>query len=379
MALAVVFIILFGTAALVPAVWSIIGLIGGNTKFWPCVAGTGFALILLIITLIGIFTNWGGCPVTCDKAGNCGSSEGSIQCFQKNAKGDWVKQCEPDVWKEECKQSVSCVPDPKKPQTSFPIAAGQHCPTGANWTTVYSFCEPIQTGGVKQPWATWSDLSFLASGLWLLWLFQYFGTWPSLLGNEGDNPMSSITVLSVVYCFIVIFMGPPSMWYHASMKSLGGWFDTMSVVAWLGFNASYVAYLFFAGVNGNGRDGWWQPGVVLGVWIGVSVLCGILAAVTSLPSLVYYFFTGGGWGIAELAYVIRAQRNSPDVKYRRNWRLTLTNVLVLAATMGVWIGFNDGIVKQHCSTGFPGHALFHILASVSTMLTYFSFSSEQHV
>lgn len=363
MALAIVFIILFGTAAAVPAIWSIVSLIRGNRDMWPCVAGTAFAVVLLVITLVGIFTNWGGCP------SNGGTSEGSVQCYQ-NVHGNWQKQCEPDVWREECRQSV-----PACAHTSIPV--GSHCPTGPQWATVYSFCEPIQSGGVKQPWATWSDLSFVAAGLWLLWLFQYFGSWSSLLGNVGDNPMSSITVLSVAYCFIIIFMGPPSMWYHASMKQWGGWFDTMSVVAWLGFNAWYVGYLLFASMWGKGRTGW-QTGIVLGGWALVMIGCGIAAALSSSAHLFLYFGTGGPWGIFEVIYLIVAWKAS-GVQYRRRWYLFVANFILLAATMTLWIFFNDGVVKEACAqrAGFPGHALFHIMASISTMLTYFSFASER--
>lgn len=363
MALAIVFIIVFGVAAVIPAVWSIVGLINGNRNMWPCVAGTAYAVVLLVITLVGIFTNWGGCPV------NGGTSEGSVQCYQ-NVHGTWRKQCEPDVWREQCRLSV-----PACGHASIP--AGSFCPAGPQWVTVYSFCEPIQQGGVKQPWATWSDLSFVAAGLWLLWFFQFFGSWPALFGSEDDNPMSSITVLSVAYCFIVIFMGPPSMWYHASMKQWGGWFDTMSVVAWLGFNAVYVIYLLVASMWGRGRTVL-QTVVVFGVWALIMVVFGIIAGVNTNAHLYLYFLTGGPWGIAEVIYVFVAVFNS-GVQYRRRWYLFVANLILLAATMTLWIFFNDGVVKEGCAgrAGFPGHALFHILASVSTMLTFFSFASER--
>ncbi len=63
MALAIVFIVLFGSAAAVPAVWSIVNLVRGNWNAWPCVAGTVFALVLIGITIGEIASDWGGCPV----------------------------------------------------------------------------------------------------------------------------------------------------------------------------------------------------------------------------------------------------------------------------------------------------------------------------
>ena len=368
MALAIVFIILFGSAAAVPAVWSIVNLIRGNWSAWPCVAGTVFALVLLGITFGEIGSNWGGCPPKGE------SSEGAVQCYQ-NVKGKWQEQCEPDVWKEACHELVppcgSLNPD------TVLIPRGQLCPSGHQWQAVFPFCEPVQlTSSVKQPWATWSDLSFVAAGLWLLWFFQFFGTSKRLFADPGENPMSDITVLSVAYCFIVIFMGPPSMWYHASMKQWGGWFDTMSVVAWLGFNAFYVIYAIIT-ISGKART-FWRTVVVLGGWGVLMVVFGLIAALNKNAHLYLYFATGGPWGIAEVVYLIRAAA-SRNVQYRRTWFLFVINLGLLAVTMTIWIFFNDGVVGESCAgrAGFPGHALFHILASFSTMLTFFSFASER--
>ncbi len=294
-----------------------------------------------------------------------------MQCYQNGPHG-WEEQCEPDIWLEQCHQTVpGC-----GPRANILIPKGAFCPSGHQWVAVFPFCEPIQDGKIKQPWATWSDLSFVAAGLWLLWFFQFFGPSQRLFANPEDNPMSSITVLSVAYCFIVIFMGPPSMWYHASMKQWGGWFDTMSVVAWLTFNAIYVIYALVASMWGRGRT-FWRTVVVLGGW-GLIVVFGIIAWVNKNAHLYLYFASGGPWGIAEVIYVFMAAFAS-NVQYRRTWFLFVINLILLAATMTLWIFFNDGVVKEACvgRSGFPGHALFHIMASFSTMLTFFSFASER--
>ncbi|HEY8187084.1 MAG TPA: hypothetical protein VIF64_13495 [Pyrinomonadaceae bacterium] len=367
--LTVFFILFFGIAAVIPAVWAIVGLIQGNTRYWPAVAGTGFAVALLLVTIIGAAINWGGCPV------NGGSSEGAVQCF---ASGSSDPSCKPDVWKIECGQSVSC----GDPPTALP--AHTFCPAGQ--TTVFEFCEKIQTGGIKQPWATWSDLSFIASGLWLLWFFHYFprpgeyGSGTTLISVTADNPMIMVGWLSVTYGFIVIFMGPPSQWFHASMKDWGGWFDAMSVVAWLMFNAVYVIFTLAGPMWGNLRE--YRTLAVLLIWGGLMIGSGIIAALIP-DSRTYLYFAGGGpWGIAEVIYVFVGWRVA-TVRYRRTWWLFIINLTVLAITMGIWVFFNPAIklftppAACHTREGFPGHALFHILASVATMLTFASFASEQ--
>jgi hypothetical protein len=356
-------IVFFGIAAVIPAAWSIIGLARGNTRFWPGVVGAGFAVALLLVTFIGAATNWGGCPVT------GGTSEGAVKC----ARGDNETNCKPDVWKVECGQPPGCEGIPPR----------AFCPPGQR--PVFPFCERIQTGGVKQPWATWSDLSFVAAGLWLLWFFHYFGspgassTGSTFISMTADNPMITIGWLSVAYGLIAIFMGPPSQWFHASMKDWGGWFDSMSVVIWLMFNAIYVSYMVAFAMWGNGR-GIARTITVLSVWGGLVIIFGFIG-IDPDARLYLYFASGGLWGIAEVVYVFVAAF-ARGVTYRRTWWLFLINLLLLGVTMTIWIFFNDGIVSATACQGredIPGHAIFHILASFSTILTFFSFASERRV
>jgi hypothetical protein len=83
--------------------------------------------------------------------------------------------------------------------------------------------------------------------------------------------------------------------------------------------------------------------------------------------------------VAELVYLGVARG---DARYSRNGWLFGGNFLLLGATMTLWVFFNDGIISPtSCQgrEGFPGHALFHVTASFSTVLTFFSFASERRV
>ena len=365
MGFTVFLIVFFGIAAIIPATWAIIGLIRGNKQFWPCVVGTGWALVLLLITGIGAATNWGGCPV---ESGT--TSKDAVKCF----KGDDETGCKPDLWKVECRQSLLSV--------CAGIPARAYCPAGTR--AVYPFCEPIGFGdSVKQPWATWSDLSFVAAGLWILWLFQYFGRFGygkfTRFFSSGANPMVVIGPLSIAYGMIVIFMGPPSQWFHASIKEWAGWFDTMSVVFWLMFNAIYVWYMIGAAMWGRARDRE-RTIFILVVWTILMVTFGMIGWVNSGARLIFYFISGGLWGLGEIVYVIWTACKKANVKYRRTWWLFVSNLALLATTMTIWVFWNDNIIPATwCQSheSFPGHALFHILASFSTILTFFSFASER--
>ena len=269
------FIVFFGIGALIPATWSVIGLIRGDTRFWPGVFAIVFALGLLTVTFIGIATKWGGCPT--DSA----SSKESIRCYKKTT--DEKEACTPDIWKLECNSK----PRPTCAGTEIPQKA--FCPAG--YKEVFSFCEPIQHDArVKQPWATWSDLSFIAAGLWLLWFLHFYERYETTrMANNPpvDNPMLMIGWLSIVYGLVTIFMGPPSQWYHASMQDWGGWFDTMSVVTWMMFNAVYVIYSLSRTMWGNGR-GTARTIIVMCSWLLLLIVCAFVALEPKARTPLYF-------------------------------------------------------------------------------------------
>jgi len=358
-------IIFFSIGAIIPIVWSIIGLARGNKMFWPGVFGSVWAVGLLLVTFIGIGTNWGGCPPSSATAG------GSVQCFKKM--NDSNPSCTPDLWKLQCNTK------PREACGGATIPANAYCPAGQ--LTVFPFCERIQTGKVKQPWATWSDLSFVAAGLWLFWFLSFSKATETtrMAGNPPtDNPMQMIGGLSIVYCMVVVFMGPPSQWYHASMKEWAGWFDSMSVVIWLSFNAVYVTYMLFT-MWGIGRQTE-RTILVLVIWLVFVGICGAVA-INPAARTPLYFVGGVPWGLAELAYLICAGAGRKRIKFRRDWWWIAINVGILGPTMIIWGFWNDSLAKTGCvgRASFPGHAVFHIMASFSCVMTFISFRSEKRV
>jgi hypothetical protein len=367
MAFTVILVLVFGAAALVPAVLITIGIFKKEWGFWPGLLGIGFAVLLLTITFVNIGKNW-GCKGDWGKCSNSNvTSKDTIVCVTGNVESG----CKPDIWKVECGKPSGC---------TAAIPPGKFCPKGQ--TPVFPFCEEIHSNSpVKQPWATWSDLSFVAAGLWLLWFLHYFWRPGDIkLDSKLNNPMITIGCLSVIYGLVAIFMGPPSMWYHASMMEWAGWFDSMSVVTWLSFNAIYVLYALVFAMWGRGRE-MARPITILCTWGSLIVTFGIIGWNYPNSRLVFYFISGGLWGIVEVIYLIVGAACG-KVKYRRSWWLFVCNFLLLGLTMGIWCWFNPGIVSPiHCHSreGIPGHAFFHILASFSTILTFVSFASERKI
>lgn len=351
-ALSIIFILIFSIAALVPAIWASICLIKGKRQYWPAIVGILWAVLLMSFFFISMSAEWGGCDAE--------NAIDAVKCDTKNCK-------RPDPWGDKCNTRCPGVPE------------GSYCQEGKR--PVFDFCEKFAEGNIKQPWSTWSDLAFIAAGLWILLCLSFFNK------TYTPNPMCGIGWLSVTYGIIIIFMGPPSMLLHASMKSWGSWLDFMSVIVWLSFNAAYVFYFCFWASCDKGREGHYRTLGVLLPSAGLVFLLGILAWFKPESHIVGYFVAAGLWGLFEFYFfffrplyfrIFRPWDKS--VKYRRILWVFIINLGVLALTMTTWSFFNANVVSDSfCQKleSYPGHAFFHIFASFATITTFISFATER--
>ncbi len=107
---------------------------------------------------------------------------------------------------------------------------------------------------IRQPYNTWSNLFAVALGLIVLvWLC---GASP---GRKPANPMLTATLYSALYAYALMFLGPGSMFFHASMKKWGGVLDNVSMnlympdsrfqghAVWhiLSATAAFIFFLYF--------------------------------------------------------------------------------------------------------------------------------------
>jgi len=95
------------------------------------------------------------------------------------------------------------------------------------------YCERLRPGMIKQRSNTWSNLGFMLIGLLLL------ASLPAVVEGSGRDPMEERTFYAVLYGCVVIFLGPGSMFFHASMKKWGGWVDTLSMILYTAFLLVY--------------------------------------------------------------------------------------------------------------------------------------------
>jgi hypothetical protein len=342
-ALSIVMVIVFGAGALVAAVWSSIGLAMGNRGYLWGTIGAVWAALLLAAFFIAMAADWGGCGAH--------GEHGVVVCGE---------DCSPAEWQTECRTHPG--------RASAPCASGAIAPSAcpARQEPAYQYCEAFQTGSVRQPWSTWSDLAFIASGLWIL-------CWLGFSQARTDNPMSEPSALSVTYGLIVITMGPLSMLLHASMKSWAGWFDAFSVYNWLFFNGAYVF---------NGSFGWPRArstGATFAVWALLTGFFGVASAVGDGFRFFGIIAGGAAWVIGEVVFGVTMAAGSNPAQRTYGWFVGLVATLVV--TMGgFWLPWNlDVVGPQTCRDiqSFPGHAVFHVLAAVATFLAFVTFRSER--
>jgi hypothetical protein len=97
------------------------------------------------------------------------------------------------------------------------------------------YCEENFTVALRQPINTLSALAFVLSAALILFIVQ--DQFPlSAVRNPMENALSMYPIL---YGIVILFMGPASMFLHASMRGWGGWTDNFSIVLWLVFCLVY--------------------------------------------------------------------------------------------------------------------------------------------
>lgn len=229
------------------------------------------------------------------------------------------------------------------------------------------YCERLHPGMVKQPINTWSNLGFMLAGLVILLMVGNSGLDPA----TEPNPMKAASTLAILYGAVVIYLGPGSMFFHASMKQWGGWLDTFSMVIFTSFLFLYD--LLHTILNAG-------DAVFIVLWVIANVA---LAAWTwwmdkNRPGTKILGLTPGSFTFGAFAVL---------------W--ALLQILVLAGTGGAGrsatffilaiISFGSAFVVWHFSkTGGPlckpdswlqGHGLWHLLGALTAFFIFLYFQS----
>jgi hypothetical protein len=133
----------------------------------------------------------------------------------------------------------------------------------------YCYCERVQPGPIGQPANTWSNLGFVAAGLWIGWDATRRRRW------GRTNPYLDDWRFPALYASVVVFLGPGSMFFHGGMTEWGGRVDGYSM---------YLFILYVIAYDISRARAWpWGPFGCL--YLGLIVLFGLERAFGMGPSV----------------------------------------------------------------------------------------------
>jgi hypothetical protein len=220
------------------------------------------------------------------------------------------------------------------------------------------YCERIHPGKIKQPVNTWSDMGFVAVGLGIL---AFLSVAKPSAADIHRNPMMTGTAWSILFGCVVIWLGPGSMFYHASQKIWGGWLDSMSMNLFI----SFVFWYDLARAL-DWSIGWFFLGYIL-----TNVALGLLK----------WFVRWNPLGIVVFAVLIVVTAvvefwAALSGHYDREWWWLLGVGLSFGAGLGVWLPSRTGGPWCKPDSIWQGHAAWHLFSAQAALFTFIYLRSE---
>ncbi len=231
-------------------------------------------------------------------------------------------------------------------------------PTWKNWRPAtclpdHCFCERRLSGAVAQPSNTFSNLGFVAVGLFILFV---------TLQNKPDVPENLIQgqrTYPLVYSLTLVMIGLGSMFYHASLTFASQWVDVMGMYLLITF------VLFYTLAR-------WQG--LTGKQFAVGYLLSNLLLGTAL--IIVPQFRRQIFGLLALSAVVLEIMflciRRPEIKKRFFW----SALAAFAAGFIIWNLDHTGIFC-HPESWLQGHAIWHLLSAEAAWLLYLYYRSEK--
>ncbi|MDQ4125571.1 MAG: ceramidase [Actinomycetota bacterium] len=173
----------------------------------------------------------------------------------------------------------------------------------------------------------------------------------------------------VWFGFVALAMGPGSMIFHASLSSLGGLLDQVSMYMLLAFLLSYTSLRFLP--IERRAELWFAV-----MYFVLLTAFGVLGLVTiGESSLLVFAATAIAIGLIDGAFALYLSLGNGRYT-RRGLRWLLAFGVLASAFIPWWIASNPDLVKAD-PTGFPFHALWHLFAAGFVLAYFWYLKSEE--
>lgn len=213
-------------------------------------------------------------------------------------------------------------------------------------------CETIGAAAVRQPVNAWSNLAFVAVGMWVL---------AGRLTGLPDNRMTTEQVYRSVYGGLAVLVGLGSFLFHASVTDWGAWADLVPIGMLFAFLAVYDAARLF------GRDTEWFVSRYLTVAVGVVVAFGVVGQ------------GNGKFVLAALAVavVVLEVMLSRDRRRRLPHGWLWASLALYAVGGALWVLSGSGGPWCRPDAILQGHALWHLAAAGTVALLHRYLAGEE--
>ena len=220
------------------------------------------------------------------------------------------------------------------------------------------YCEAARPGLIKQPANTWSNISFIISGLTIGWLLM------RRTFARNNNSITQNAFYGTFYSSLVVLLGPGSMAMHATMGELGGFFDTLSMYLVASYTIAYASERFF-----NLR-----PLHFLGIFV---VILSVFLLFEDKPWHILFWYFGDTMFMFFISLTILIEMLNSYVKkmqHDKRWGLAALASILLA--FFIWNISKTGTSLCDPYSVIQGHAIWHILDAVSTFCLFMFYASE---
>lgn len=218
------------------------------------------------------------------------------------------------------------------------------------------YCETVDRDAlIRQPINTWSNLGPILAGLAILLHLAWADN------RRASNPMQQRGFFTTLYGLLVIWLGPGSMFFHASMKEWGGWLDNLSMNMYVLFPIAYDLVRML----GRGKK------TFLGIYLPSVFTLALLGAVVDWEHFGKLVF-----GLLILVAVGLEVWVMLDDRLDRQWRWFFAGMGVFGVAFLIWILSATDAPLCEPDGLFQGHAVWHVLAAVATVFFYVYFRSE---
>lgn len=213
-------------------------------------------------------------------------------------------------------------------------------------SSIGCFCEAIRGSGLKQPINTWSSLAFAVVGVYLL-------LWPSERRTKAsiDNRSTFGKSFTVLYALSLFIIGLGSAFYHATLCFIGQSLDVFGMYLLMTLVVTFLASQRYLWTNAT-------TWLVYLLWNLVSV-----TALLLIPEARRFLFIAM---TCLTLWLLFGQGNLRAILKLSSARWMLTSFLIGSV---VWV---TDAFHLWCapSSWFQGHALWHVLGAVASVLLY---------